>query len=91
MDVGPHRDIVGEYFVQLLKFSLFISILGELSSAIRKRTSLKFGLYYSLFEWFNRLYLDDQLHLFFQQNYVNFKMWPELKEVISKYKPEVLW
>lgn len=43
VDVGPHRDIV-----------------GELSNAIRTKTTLKFGLYHSLYEWFNPMYLSDQ-------------------------------
>lgn len=65
--------------------------LGELSSAIRKETSLKFGLYYSLFEWFNRLYINDKLHIFLEQNYVNRKMRPEQTELINEYLPEILW
>ncbi|XP_039448431.1 putative alpha-L-fucosidase [Culex pipiens pallens] len=74
VDVGPHRDII-----------------GELSTAIRKNTKLTFGVYYSLFEWFNRLYNDDKLHVFLKHEYVDNKVWPELKELINTYKPEVLW
>uniref|UniRef100_A0A0A1WHC9 Putative alpha-L-fucosidase n=1 Tax=Zeugodacus cucurbitae TaxID=28588 RepID=A0A0A1WHC9_ZEUCU len=66
-------------------------IIRELSSAIRKETSLKFGLYYSLFEWFNRLYINDKLHIFLEQNYVNRKMRPEQMELINEYLPEILW
>jgi len=40
MDVGPHRDLV-----------------GELADAIKNHTSLHFGLYHSLFEWFHPKYI----------------------------------
>lgn len=36
------------------------NIIAELSDAIRTNTSLKFGLYHSLYEWFNPMYLGDK-------------------------------
>ncbi|XP_037939404.1 putative alpha-L-fucosidase [Teleopsis dalmanni] len=66
-------------------------IIKELSAAIREKTNLKFGLYYSLFEWFNRLYIDDKLHIFLQQDYVNNKIRPEQLDLIKQYRPEILW
>jgi alpha-L-fucosidase len=33
---------------------------GELASAIRNKTDIHFGVYHSLFEWFNPLYLEDK-------------------------------
>ncbi|KAG5668370.1 hypothetical protein PVAND_016311 [Polypedilum vanderplanki] len=66
------------------------NILKELSDAVRKK-SMKFGIYYSLYEWFNRMYLDDKFHAFFKQTYVNNKVWPELQEIIHLFKPEVIW
>ncbi|XP_055529506.1 putative alpha-L-fucosidase isoform X2 [Wyeomyia smithii] len=66
-------------------------IIAELSTAIRNSTTLTFGVYYSLFEWFNRLYHDDKLHAFLKHEYIENKVWPELKELINAYKPEVLW
>ncbi|XP_041771172.1 putative alpha-L-fucosidase [Anopheles merus] len=74
MDVGPHRDV-----------------LGELANAVRATGQLTFGVYYSLFEWFNRLYLNDKLHVFMQREYVDGKVWPELQELVNTYRPEVLW
>lgn len=65
-------------------------IVKELSEAVRK-DGMKFGIYYSLFEWFNRMYEKDKLHAFFQSNYVDHKMWPELMEIIDRYNPEVIW
>ena len=37
---------------------------GDLANAIRNRTNITFGLYHSLFEWFNPLFLEDK-----QNNY----------------------
>lgn len=74
MDVGPHRDIV-----------------GELREAIVTNSSLKFGVYYSLFEWFNRMYLSDKVRLFFTEEYVKNKMIPEIKDLVTFYQPDVLW
>ena len=34
--------------------------VGKLASAIRRRTDIRFGLYHSLLEWFNPLYLEDK-------------------------------
>jgi hypothetical protein len=44
-------------------------LLGELAVAIRNRTNIVFGLYYSLFEWFNPVYLRDKSNNFTTQNY----------------------
>lgn len=65
-------------------------IIKELSQAVRDK-SMKFGIYYSLFEWFNRMYLSDKLHGFLKQTYVNYKVWPELVEIIDRFNPEVIW
>ena len=45
-------------------------IVGELANSIRKRTNVTFGLYHSLYEWFNPLYLDDKKSGFKTQNFV---------------------
>ena len=37
---------------------------GELAKAIRNKTNIHFGLYHSLFEWFNPLYLQDKANGF---------------------------
>ena len=48
-----------------------MSWTGDLASAIRKRTNITFGLYYSLYEWFNPLYLEDKENKFATQTYVD--------------------
>ncbi|GLH10814.1 Putative alpha-L-fucosidase [Gryllus bimaculatus] len=74
MDVGPHRDIV-----------------GELARSIRSRTKLKFGVYYSLIESFNPLYLQDKNNNFSTQIFVTQHTTPQLHELVEKYKPAVIW
>ena len=59
-------------------------LLGELFTAIRK-TSVHPGMYYSLYEWYNPLWLSDR------KKYVSDHMWPQMKELINTYKPDVFW
>ena len=66
-------------------------IVKELAGAVRNRTDLRFGLYYSLFEWFHPLFLEDESSLFQKRQYPVSKMLPELYELVNKYQPEVLW
>jgi len=44
--------------------------VGDLAGAIRRRTDIHFGLYHSLFEWFNPLYLADKAAGFKTQKFV---------------------
>ncbi|KAJ9592722.1 hypothetical protein L9F63_015602, partial [Diploptera punctata] len=66
-------------------------LIGDLAQAIRSKTDLKFGLYHSLFEWYNPLYLQDQANNYTTQVFVNQKTMPELYDLIEKYEPEVIW
>lgn len=50
------------------------NVIEELSQAIRANSSLKFGLYHSLFEWFNPLYLSDKATNFTEQDFVRKKV-----------------
>jgi alpha-L-fucosidase len=43
------------------------------------------GLYYSLYEWYNPLWLKDK------PRYVSEHMMPQFKDVVSRYKPEVIF
>ena len=65
-------------------------ICGELTEAVRKK-GLKMGFYYSLPEWksdIHRWYVDpdDQIG-----TYVDMHMIPQFKELITRYKPTVLF
>ncbi|MBN8854624.1 MAG: hypothetical protein BGO55_22080 [Sphingobacteriales bacterium 50-39] len=59
-------------------------LLGDLFTALRK-TSVHPGMYYSLYEWFNPLYKKDR------RAYVSDYMWPQMKELINTYRPDVFW
>lgn len=65
-------------------------LVGQLSVAIRKN-GLKFGVYHSLYEWFNPIYNEDKKNNFTTSYYVPTKLWPDLKQLIDNYKPSVLW
>jgi len=67
VDVGPHRDL-----------------LGDLTEAVRKR-GLRMGYYYSLYEWFHPLYRTDV------DRYVREHMLPQLRDLVTRYKPDILW
>jgi alpha-L-fucosidase len=72
VDVGPRRDIVGEF-----------------SSAVKKSSSLRLGLYHSFFEWFNPLFALDSKNNFTTRNF--FKGTAELYELVKTYKPDLIW
>ncbi|XP_062870636.1 tissue alpha-L-fucosidase-like [Trichomycterus rosablanca] len=65
-------------------------LVGDLGAAIRKR-SLHYGLYHSLLEWFNPLYQQDQQSGFKTQDFVYYKTMPELYDLVTRYKPELIW
>jgi len=60
------------------------------ADAVRKQ-GLHMGLYHSLFEWFNPLYLSDRANNATTRTYVEQVLWPQLKDIVNNYKPEVLW
>lgn len=58
---------------------------GELATAIRsKQPHIHFGLYHSLFEWFNPVYLADKQNNFTTNDFVKTKAMPELFELVSR-------
>ncbi len=59
-------------------------LVGELTDAVRK-TDVKMGLYYSLYEWYNPLYVADA------NLYVKNVMLPQVKDIVTKYAPAVLF
>ncbi len=59
-------------------------LLGDLLNAVRK-TSVKPGVYCSLYEWYNPLYKKNP------EQYALTHAIPQMKELITKYKPYVLW
>lgn len=59
-------------------------LVGELFSEVRK-TSVHPGLYYSLYEWYNPLYLRDK------QLYADRHAYPQMMELINNYQPDAFW
>lgn len=65
-------------------------IVGELTDAVKK-DGLKMGLYYSLPEWSNKIHrweIDDNDSI---GKYVDQHMIPQFKELVSKYKPSLIF
>lgn len=65
-------------------------IVGELVTSLRKQ-DLRVGLYHSLFEWFNPLFLQDKGNNFKTHKFVATKTMPELYELVNNYKPDLIW
>ncbi|ACB76253.1 alpha-L-fucosidase [Opitutus terrae] len=59
-------------------------LLRELADATRER-GLKFGFYYSLYEWFNPLWLKER------PRYVTQHMIPQFKDVVTRYQPAIIF
>lgn len=59
-------------------------LLGDLTAAVRRK-GLKMGIYYSLYEWYNPLYLSDK------KRYVNEHMFPQFKDVVTRYQPSIIF
>jgi alpha-L-fucosidase len=59
-------------------------ICGDLTEAV-KETGLHMGFYYSLYEWYNPLYHNDL------EKYVDDHMIPQMKDLVNRYEPDILW
>ncbi len=59
-------------------------LAGDLSDAV-KSSGLRMGFYFSLYEWFNPLYLEDV------DRYVDQHMLPQMKDLVTRYEPDIVW
>ena len=59
-------------------------VLGDLSEAVRAK-GLRMGYYYSLYEWYNPLWLTDK------PRYVRDYMFPQFKDLVTRYKPSIIF
>lgn len=59
-------------------------LAGDLSKAVKKQ-GLHMGFYYSLYEWYNPLYKQDV------NKYVDQHMLPQLKDLVTRYNPDIIW
>jgi len=59
-------------------------LLGELTNAVKK-TPVKMGFYYSLYEWFHPWWQNDK------ERFVDKHFHPQIKDLVERYQPDVLW
>jgi alpha-L-fucosidase len=59
-------------------------LLGDLTTAVRAK-GLRMGFYYSLYEWYNPLWLSDQ------PRFISEHMIPQFKDVVNRYKPSIIF
>ncbi len=59
-------------------------LLVDLSEAGRRK-GLRMGIYYSLYEWYNPLWLSDR------KRYVAEHMFPQFKDVVTRAKPSIIF
>ena len=60
-------------------------LAGDLTNAVKAK-GLKMGFYYSLLEWSNPLYKPETI-----DSYVENHMLPQMKDLVTRYKPEVIF
>ncbi|MBK7134404.1 MAG: alpha-L-fucosidase [Bacteroidales bacterium] len=59
-------------------------LCGDLTTAVKNK-GLHMGFYYSLYEWYNPTYLTDL------NSYVDNHMIPQMKDLVTRYTPDILW
>jgi alpha-L-fucosidase len=59
-------------------------LLGDLTDAVRRK-GVRMGYYYSLYEWYNPLYLSDK------PKYVSQHVFPQFKDLVTRYKPSIIF
>lgn len=59
-------------------------LAGELTKAVKEK-GLKMGFYYSLYEWYHPLYRSNI------ERYVDQHMLPQLKDLVMRYQPDIVW
>jgi alpha-L-fucosidase len=59
-------------------------VLADLSEAVRRK-GVRMGYYYSLYEWYNPLWLYDK------PRYVREHMFPQFKDLVTHYKPSIIF
>jgi alpha-L-fucosidase len=60
-------------------------LAGELTAAVR-RQHLEMGFYFSLYEWFNPLWVDHKY-----DEYVRQHVFPQFKDLVTRYSPAVIF
>ncbi len=60
-------------------------LVGELSAAIRRR-DLEMGFYFSLYEWFNPLWLSKDVDAYLERH-----LFPQFKDLVTRYSPTIIF
>lgn len=85
---AKHHDGVSMYPSAYGKYHTSRDYIGEICASARK-FGLKVGIYYSLMEW-TQLYSKGAVKLG-KLNYVDRVMIPQIKEIATRYHPDILW
>jgi alpha-L-fucosidase len=59
-------------------------LLGDLTDAVRRK-GLRMGYYYSLYEWYNPVWLTDK------RRYVDQHVFPQFKDLVTRYRPSIIF
>lgn len=59
-------------------------LLGSLTDAVRRK-GIRMGFYYSLYEWYNPLWLNDK------PRYISGHMHPQFKDAVTRYRPSIIF
>ena len=65
-------------------------LVADVATAVRKR-NITFGLYHVKFEYFHPVWLRDKANNFQTDDWVTKKILPELRDLIDRYKPDIIW
>jgi alpha-L-fucosidase len=60
-------------------------VVGELTKAVREE-GLEMGFYFSLYEWFNPLWLSKDVDAYVEQH-----LFPQFKDLVTRYSPSVIF
>ena len=60
-------------------------VVGELSAAVREE-GLEMGFYFSLYEWFNPMWVSKDI-----DKYVDQHLFPQFKDLVTRYSPSVIF
>ena len=59
-------------------------LLGDLTAAVRRK-GLRMGIYYSLYEWYNPLWLSDKPRFIAEHTH------PQFHDVVTRYRPSIIF
>nr|QBK86865.1 MAG: protein of unknown function DUF4326 [Marseillevirus LCMAC103] len=85
---AKHHDGIALYPSKFGTLHTARDYVGELAAAVRRR-GMAFGVYYSLMEWTGLYSAGPKTQKI--KTYVAETMHPQMKELVSRYKPDIVW